>query len=94
MSLIECPECKKEISSLAKACPLCGNPISSGTIDSGSEAISNRVEPMKNKPSRKMTLPGKIVLGLIVLLVPVWIINSGKNKSGQSPQPVPRSVSG
>lgn len=27
MSLIECPECKKEISSFAKSCPHCGFPL-------------------------------------------------------------------
>ena len=27
MSLIRCPECNKEVSSLAKACPNCGYPI-------------------------------------------------------------------
>ena len=28
MSLIYCPECKKQVSSLAKSCPYCGYPIS------------------------------------------------------------------
>lgn len=28
MALIECPECRKEISENAHACPNCGNPIS------------------------------------------------------------------
>lgn len=27
MALLECPECKKTISELAKACPFCGFPI-------------------------------------------------------------------
>ncbi len=27
MALIECPECKKEISNLASSCPRCGYPI-------------------------------------------------------------------
>lgn len=27
MALIKCPECKKEVSSIAKSCPNCGAPI-------------------------------------------------------------------
>ena len=27
MALIKCPECRKEVSSIAKACPNCGAPI-------------------------------------------------------------------
>ena len=30
MALIKCPECGKEISSLAESCPQCGNPLSTG----------------------------------------------------------------
>ncbi|EQC47180.1 zinc ribbon domain-containing protein [Bacteriovorax sp. Seq25_V] len=29
MALINCPECKKEVSDKASACPNCGNPLSS-----------------------------------------------------------------
>ena len=31
MALINCPECKKEISDKAASCPNCGNPIENNT---------------------------------------------------------------
>ena len=37
MALVECPECKKEISSLATACPHCGMPIQRGIADTATE---------------------------------------------------------
>lgn len=33
MSLIICPECGKEISSMAKACPQCGYPVEENTLE-------------------------------------------------------------
>jgi predicted amidophosphoribosyltransferase len=33
MALIKCPECGKEISDLAKACPSCGCPVNSDSVD-------------------------------------------------------------
>jgi hypothetical protein len=37
MSLIKCSECQKEISSLAKTCPACGNPIEAVTVEKTSK---------------------------------------------------------
>lgn len=33
MSLIECPDCRKEVSTLATACPGCGRPVSTFSIN-------------------------------------------------------------
>lgn len=40
MALIACPECKKEISSAARACPSCGHPMRSPTKEVSEEATS------------------------------------------------------
>ncbi|MBR6341189.1 MAG: hypothetical protein IKR64_04735 [Treponema sp.] len=34
MALIQCPECNKQVSSFAKACPECGYPISNDKLES------------------------------------------------------------
>lgn len=33
MALVVCPECGKEISNMAKACPSCGYPVSSDSVE-------------------------------------------------------------
>ena len=37
MALINCPECKKEISDKAQSCPYCGCPVSAVTIEQTSK---------------------------------------------------------
>ncbi len=37
MALIKCPDCSKEVSSNAPACPNCGSPISATTIEQTSK---------------------------------------------------------
>ncbi len=39
MALIQCPECKKEVSSAAKSCPFCGYPIAQTSSDTVRIAI-------------------------------------------------------
>ena len=43
MALIKCPECGKEISDKAKACPNCGVPVSSTTVDYNSKSKTGNV---------------------------------------------------
>jgi TonB family protein len=74
-------------------CLRCGNVFEQKPGSASPEAISNSVGPVKSKPSQKIPLPGKLVLGLIVMLALVWIIHSGNNKNDHSTKPVPRSVS-
>ncbi|MDE6221545.1 MAG: zinc ribbon domain-containing protein [Lachnospiraceae bacterium] len=56
MSLINCPECKKAISSKATTCPNCGYPIHSAT--------SNQ-PPQRNTPQTPVKQKKK---GMVVLL--------------------------
>ncbi|HNU50196.1 MAG TPA: zinc ribbon domain-containing protein [Verrucomicrobiota bacterium] len=60
MSLISCPECKKEISSTAACCPSCGYVLRSQTAEPQFEAF------------RKRVLTGGLILCLIGL--PVGIL--------------------
>lgn len=74
MALIECPECGKEISENATACPNCGNPM------------GHPISEPKSKDQPKVEVKGKgegcflqtlnvgciiffIIIGLIVLLI-------------------------
>ncbi|TAJ10370.1 MAG: hypothetical protein EPO61_02735 [Nitrospirae bacterium] len=50
MALIKCPECGKEISSLARACPSCAYPIPQASM------VSLSKEPSSSLPEKsKMT---------------------------------------
>ena len=37
MALVQCPECKKEVSSYATNCPVCGFPLQSTNLHNGSK---------------------------------------------------------
>lgn len=60
MSLINCPECGKQISDRAVACPNCGCPISDSskisTINNG--IVRVKLEPTPGVISQKVTISG------------------------------------
>ena len=63
MALINCPECNKEISSLAKACPHCGCPI----YTEPETNLNNTTPPRKKKrgSALKITL---LILAIVLIL--------------------------
>ena len=67
MALINCPECKKEISDKVKACPFCGFPFES-TEDSKKEVQQVEISSVNLKPieagKRK-----KIIIGISIAVV-------------------------
>ena len=69
--LIECRECKKQVSDLATACPSCGAPIRS-VPTSDSPSINKILENRPNLIDRSYVLHGGIaglVLGFILLII-------------------------
>ncbi len=68
MALLKCPDCKKEISDSAPACPHCGRPkeTSSGNI-----------------PTKKTKRTGKLFLFLLLLLLLTQIMSSNENSNNQ-----------
>ena len=68
MALIECPECKKRISSLAEACPNCGLPKSYFTNvelkedDSIDDAFNEHMNKEREKEIEKFALNNRINL--------------------------------
>jgi hypothetical protein len=79
MSLINCPECKKEISDSAKSCPLCGY-----------EASSKKAESVFKKKLSKTEL---VFYLIVVILAGYWVISSElKDKKADKPTSPDRVV--
>lgn len=83
MALINCPECKKEISDKASSCPNCGCPISS--IAPKQEAYSQTIPPSNatmynnNPVQKKKKHPGcliSVILFFLFISCLVWGINT------------------
>ena len=68
MALIICPECRKEISDRASACPNCGCPISSNAEPNNATTTALRSATVPAKKSRKL-----IAIIAIVLVVAIGI---------------------
>ena len=73
MALINCPECKKEISDMAKICPNCGYPISSQTTQ---PVVTNPCETSASSQQQTNEQKSKnLNIGCLVsILVPVFFI--------------------
>jgi len=70
MALINCPECKKEISDKAEKCPTCGNPISPGT-----EAIKE--ETPSKEIGGKEEVGGSFIVGILLVISGLIMAFSG-----------------
>lgn len=86
MALINCPECGREISEMAKSCPHCGCPIQKPTENKGSNSKPKKTHNSENrneKPKKKGSCL-KIILivlaALMVLIVLIGIIGGGEDK--------------
>ena len=76
MALIKCPECGKEISDKAGACPNCGCPISS--LEGLAELSKQKEEEMKQTQSENR----KTTIGIIIaVLIVAFIVGIGYYKS-------------
>lgn len=86
MALINCPECGREISEMAKSCPHCGCPIQKPTENKESSSKPKKTHNSENrneKPKKKGSCL-KIILivlaALMVLIVLIGIIGGGEDK--------------
>ena len=69
MSLINCPECKNEISDQATACPNCGCPVNTST---NTTTTKNTTKKISTKDKKKLIIIGiasVILVGLIIYLL-------------------------
>jgi hypothetical protein len=70
MALINCIECKKEISDKAVSCPHCGCPINnSGVVIKGVDPFAQYHTPIQGKKSGQLTVLGKIGVWIITPLL-------------------------
>ena len=85
MSLIKCPECGKEFSDKASACPNCGCPISEIRKQAGEEKQNNIVE-LKLEGSYSLKYDGENIeiynSGIFVFSAPKkeFVLNYGKEE--------------
>jgi len=63
MAMIHCPECEKEISDKANACPFCGYPFNSKDRVEESEKIIQNTVPNKQLGTNKRTI---IIIGICI----------------------------
>ncbi len=72
MALIRCPECNREISDQAAACPGCGYPL----IRTASDETEERLAAAKARDRLFLKRAGLILLGLIVLILTLVILTA------------------
>lgn len=85
MAIISCPDCNKEVSSIAPYCPHCGRPIATISGDEESRSRSGKIarEPLAVTPlhgKSKKLIAGTViggVLGVVGLLVSLNSLNLG-----------------
>ena len=66
MALIQCPECKKEISSKAPTCPHCGAPVG---VSQTSEAVTTIQETSKSLKLQQLGASFLILAGMVGCLM-------------------------
>lgn len=85
MAIISCPDCNKEVSSIAPYCPHCGRPIATLSGDEESQNWSGKIarEPLAVAPlhgKSKKLIAGTViggVLGVVGLLMALNSLNPG-----------------
>jgi len=68
MALINCPECKKEISDKVKSCPHCGYPLEINSVDNTNQMNKNNWNKYKDLNEWKPA----VRIGKIILTVFLW----------------------
>lgn len=86
MALVKCGECGKEISSMAAACPSCGHPSASASVENES------TEPAPT--SNRIGTGQGLFLIAIVSVVGCWLLFNFENKPGGPPSTKERLLIG
>lgn len=96
MALIQCPECKNNISDQAERCPKCGYELKS-TEAVKSQVVEKSDDINDNKPEKKFR--GKInytyiILGLLIIVVGFFMLNQRNNNNGENTGTTSAQVTG
>ena len=81
MALIECPECGKEISDKAEACPHCGNPLRAKP-----DVVAGR-QVQTVERTAKLFKANMVLAVLTMMVAMVWIVGSCSASGGDGPSP-------
>jgi membrane protein YdbS with pleckstrin-like domain len=73
MPVISCPDCGRDVSTLATACPHCGRPSPAGTAPIGSPAAAKKEETLWKGTPSTILLTG-YVIGIVVVLVAIPLL--------------------
>lgn len=86
MALIECPECGKQISENAEACPNCGNPMKS---KSSIKDIDAQFDSKKKEPKKYGCLGSLLIVGGVFIfgLMLMSVFNTGSSSSSSYTPP-------
>jgi TM2 domain-containing membrane protein YozV len=97
MALINCPECKKEISDTANKCPICGYVIRPARKWSpGVAAVLSLVIPGAGQLYQGRVLAGLlwfviVILGYVILIIPGLILHLACIISAAMTNPYPKA---
>jgi len=84
VALVDCPECGRQVSTLAVACPHCGFPLSREAVEAQG--------PVPGRGPSRWTDPGfwVIMIGLIVVIILsiVLLQQAGRDDGGETTVPV------
>jgi len=79
MALLKCPDCGREVSDKAAACPGCGCPVDAESSIKSADDIENATSDISDKPKRKkapiiaLSILFVLVIGIGVYFVPPYI---------------------
>lgn len=83
MALITCPDCQRQVSDRAPACPQCGSPLHTPPLGASQQAP--RIIEATSKTWKTLQLAGGIVL---VLAIPTCIVTTIAARPGEAASPV------
>lgn len=64
MALIECPDCKKQISEMASSCPVCGRPSENHIEEADSRVTAKRRHESRVGLGSALAIIGTIIYGV------------------------------
>jgi|ADurb_H2B_01_Slu_FD_contig_31_2973912_length_873_multi_7_in_0_out_0_1 uncharacterized membrane-anchored protein YhcB (DUF1043 family) len=73
MTLINCPDCGKEVSDKAEACPFCGYPFTVGKKEAQQD-IQNEVPGKISKSNKKSLIIVGIIVGALILFAGIFFV--------------------
>jgi hypothetical protein len=72
MALIKCPECSKDVSDKAPACPNCGAPIAAATVDKkGGVDVTTIQETSKRLKTHLLLASLSLAVGIVWVIIAV-----------------------